>query len=245
MIFHTSGVTERPLELILPLRNTEVKQVLDFTSQKVDSPPSDSKFALNATSNHIARRILGLTRFVLSEGSKEIIKPWTLQLRGHYSHDIVQKNLLNEFIELVKVELGDIIRVNYFSPVIQYRLGDLTQLAEKSPVSVNNFAVFLETLPKDSGKITIYSDSPELAASLIENQFGIKVNAETIDPWFTILESSYRQHFLGTNSKISIWISVIRALTDPKLVSWMPIQLKDTLKKLLASEYRRESFIYY
>lgn len=241
LIFHSSGVTERPVELNLQIPNVVVKQISDFHA----SPEIYSRdFSRIKRSNYIfgfCKTILTRLGFIVTEDGANLIKPWTLQIRSHYSYEIIPRETLLEMFEILKSQLGEAKDDADNLPAIQYRLGDLTTLPDKSPIDTCRFARFVEGFKA----LRIYSDSPELAARLFNEIYDKKVQAISKHPWGTILDCVSREHFLGTNSKISIWIALIRAITRPELVTWMPIELSDNINKLLGEEFSELKFEFY
>jgi hypothetical protein len=245
LVFHTSGVTERPLELVLPVKRTFIKQVQDFDSQEANLFPKENRFSLNAFISSLVKRLIIKAHLVLTEENHSVPKFWTFQLRGHYSSEPIDPILLNSFFELLLGEFGCVIDSDNDVPAIQYRLGDLLHLEGKSPIPVERFEGFVAALPIDQKRLIVLSDSPRIAEELLLRRYPIEVTSHSLSPWITILECSSRQHFLGTNSKISIWAAIIRANQSPELQTWMPYELEQTLQKMLGLERFGKSIILY
>ncbi len=241
VVFHTSGVTERPLELDLSLPNVRIRKVLDFQSTNRNSSHSDSGLLPSNYLKLLLKTLLIRFRFVIDKDCDYQIKFWTFQIRSHYSYEQISPVNLVRFLTLLKKQLGELDNEPENLPAIQYRLGDLTTILEKSPIETSRFGRFIENV----SDVRIFTDSPALAAALFQSSFEVRAVAVSEDPWETILQCICRTHFLGTNSKISLWIAVIRAITSPDLTTWMPIDSTENIKKLLGDEFVESKFEFY
>ena len=241
VVFHTSGVTERPLELSLSLPNVSIKKVLDFKSTHQNDRPDDSNLFKSNRLKLLFKALLIRFKFVIIKDCDYEIKFWTFQIRSHYSYEQINPVELELFLALLKKQLGVLDNEPENLAAIQYRLGDLTTILEKSPIDPNRFARFIESV----GNVRIFTDSPALAETLFQSNFQVGAVAVSEEPWETILQCICRTHFLGTNSKISLWIAVIRAITSPDLTTWMPVDSIENIKKLLGDEFVESKFEFY
>ena len=129
------------------------------------------------------------------------------------------------------------------------RLGDLLTLESKKPLNFERvFAAIdqAETNSPPSQVIFVASDSPEFA---IEN-FNTKYPAYRIipivsDPWTTISNLSRSGTFIGTNSKISVWVAILKFHQDEKSRVFLPIGAANHLEKNLARFSKLDLFSLY
>ena len=214
LVLHTSGVSKRLAELNF-IENLlfEVNQVNDF------SPSTRSEHEIvelkDRNSRKILKNILYFTRFVCtantdSEFTK--IRPWTLALRGHYSYRTIESSFYDYLLLNLKDKVTDSsIDQNVIS--IHYRMGDLLQLTNKSVYPVEKIVEKVNELTKTNNysKIIVYSDSPKnvedaLISAGLNKNFIVR-DVDTID---VISECASSGYFIGTNSKVSLWIVNIR-----------------------------------
>ena len=109
---------------------------------------------------------------------------------------------------------------------IHWRLGDLLTLEEKKPVELDRILQVLITLIKSDPSIKlvqIASDSPLIASKYISRKFATLpvtlLEGEAID---IVKSLSVCDFFVGSNSKISCWITIARYYQNSNLVSFLP-----------------------
>ena len=214
LVLHTSGVSKRLAELdFLGNLPFEVNKVNDF------SPSTRSEYEIvelkEKNSRKILKNILYFTRFVCtantdSEFTK--IRPWTLALRGHYSYRTIESNFYNYLILNLKDKVTD-SSMNRNVISIHYRMGDLLELTNKSVYPVEKIVEKVNQLFKTNrySKIIVYSDSPKNAEhTLISAGLNQDFNVRDINTIEVICECVSSGYFIGTNSKVSLWIVNIR-----------------------------------
>ena len=139
------------------------------------------------------------------------IKPWTTMIRGHYSKRLISDNFLNHCIEkFTNYNL-------YFSSqtlVIHYRLGDLIDLPNKSIIDPNYVIEKIRKIAETDKleQILVYSDTISEAKRLLSPIESLSNFIQFSDEsTFTVVQNAISsKHFIGTNSKVSIWISKFR-----------------------------------
>jgi hypothetical protein len=165
------------------------------------------------------------------------IRPWTRQIRGHYSRRSISHQFLIDLEEGLNTQackkslsLGNL--------TVHYRLGDLLSLAEKAPIEDYRLAKEIARVQENHpGKITLFSDSPKVALELLA-RYGIESdithsNLKTIDVLNVARQSNY---FVGTSSKISYWIICLRKLRGDITNSSMPATDLANLTPLIGEE---------
>ena len=214
LVLHTGGVSKRLAELnFIENLPFEVNQVNDF------SPSTRREHEIvklkDRNSRKILKNVLYFTRFVCtantdSEFTK--IRPWTLALRGHYSYRTIESSFYDYLLLNLKDKVTDSsVDQNVIS--IHYRMGDLLQLTNKSVYPVEKIVEKVNELIETNNysKIIVYSDSPKnvedaLISAGLNKNFIVR-DVDTID---VISECASSEYFIGTNSKVSLWIVNIR-----------------------------------
>lgn len=216
LVHHTAGVTKRFFELESMLNSKfNLKVVNDYKEIK------------NQTRNYkkriLKKYLVIVVKFILNVARLSInldttpnlnrIKPWTLEVRGHYSKRHIENIFLDECIKYfnnyaVNTEgISDALTVHY-------RLGDLLTITEKSYIDPHHVIESIAEVKKiyPLKRVIIYSDSVEEAKVKLEKIHDIFNVVNFMDsPTQSVIQSCINSSFfLGTNSKVSIWIVKIR-----------------------------------
>jgi hypothetical protein len=215
IIHHTSGVSRREFELksILP-RDILVKQIDDFI------PKNESSITENYRKGRKFRNFIKdlLDKLLISsnpdrDNNLRRIRFWTFEIRGHYSRipinieflDYLTKNLQTNSLEQNELEN---------TLTIHYRLGDLLTLAEKTYVPSINLLKVIEDIYHVNivNRILIFSDSIEVARGKLKelDKLTDKIDYSNAPTLTVINISLMSRYFIGTNSKVSFWIEVLR-----------------------------------
>ena len=214
LVLHTSGVSMRLAELnFIENLPFEVKQINDFshlTRSKFETTqlkePLFKKFVKNA---------LYFTRFVCTantDGEFVKVRPWTLALRGHYSYRTIESSFYDYLLMNLKDKVND-SSVNQNVISIHYRMGDLLELSNKSVYPVEKIVEKVNELTKSNNfsKIIVYSDSPKnVEDTLVSAGLNKDFSVRDVDAIDVVCECAISGYFIGTNSKISLWIVNIR-----------------------------------
>lgn len=144
---------------------------------------------------------------------------WTFEIRGHYSRIQINKAFLVYLIKILKTNSSELNGLNN-TLTVHYRLGDLLSLTNKTYVPSTNLIKLIEDIYVGDRfhKILIFSDSIEIAEIKLEElaKFTNKIeysNAPTLTVINNCLLSKY---FIGTNSKVSYWIEILRQHSGKK-----------------------------
>ena len=234
IIFHTSGVTERELEIPLKwLDGFTTKIVADYRKQHSKRLFTDNRTVSSNTRAKLKAFLLwsGLAATANSEREFQALKPWVLSLRGHYT-------LINlkhaEIIELTnKFELS-LHTPDVKATAIHYRLGDLMTIEKKGIISPDRIFAAWEKRMNTTLPLQIFSDSPPSHFESIWR--GIEKNLEyefySLPPIQTIKSCFQAQDFLGTNAKLSLWIAIFRSQSSSKK-TLIPEEIQKQLNALL------------
>ena len=214
LILHSSGATHRLSELNF-VKNLQfkIKQVDDYKDLNFDHLNESSKNE-SFTLKSFIKKTLIFTRIICT-GNTDFeynkISFWTLSLRGHYFYRTIESS----FYDFLLQELNSKIKsLNDSSKIaIHYRMGDLLKLDTKSIYPAEKILKKVNEIMSITSynRIDIYSDSPQNAKELLVSaglsEDSVVRDIETID---VICECVGAGYFIGTNSKISLWIVNIR-----------------------------------
>lgn len=238
IVFHSSGVTKRELELKLPPKIYQIIIVDDYnnSNRKLNKKGNASH---NRFLNNVVRRVLkfiGLLAEANTDAEVAALKPWVTEIRGHYSHRLIPDNILFKLLFVLTFSAKTKLpREGYLKNIaLHYRLGDLLDLSEKGYIPAEEILNLINKNKKDWGinVIDIFSDSLNDALSMLS---GLMLNPKLNDPTETICESLNYKYFIGTNSKLTIWIVLFRLLLDPGSYNTVPLRLKTEFDFMLNS----------
>ena len=249
LIFHSSGVTRRMCELKNVLNGINWVQIDDFIEQV--AVPKTLK--ANSFTVRLARSLVTGLGFVVSANTShelEGIGMLTRSIRGHYSRLPIKSEVLSA-MKKQAVHSG----FNFFlAPKVEtasmhIRLGDLIGLEGKSYTDFERINAAIANLESNFGspRIVVFSDSPELVLERIDDskKHLVKVNPKDTNAWEEMSEMINSQYFIGTASKLSTWVCVLRTWINPSSVNYMPSDMAEILKDQLAEIGTPESVQYY
>jgi len=165
------------------------------------------------------------------------VKPWVISFRGHYSNRLIRTEVINEIKSYLFANLSNHSeKLHDVSLAVHFRLGDLVELQSKGPISdarvANGLSVALSSRTNISS-VSICSDSPELACKKIGVHFSnINFLSEDLDALDTLRYLSRIQSFVGTPSKISEWVALLRTTSGLTQSTYLPIEMMTQLQKI-------------
>lgn len=248
LVFHSSGVSRRTLELpVESLSDFEVQIIDDFlirTESKTEMVAKRIRSSIRLT----LRRIFNWTGILSTlncEADFSSIRKWVLQIRGHYT----RLNLTNTEVFMVNQLLNSpsILGDQVISELaIHFRLGDLRQLSIKSFVSEGSIQSIM-TKFRCNSLIRVFSESTEIevleAWPHLKNYTDIQIHQ--LNPYETATHCINSINFIGTSAKLSIWIAVIRIALGKEEKTALPITLGPTVRDLLLNFPHQEKLILY
>jgi hypothetical protein len=239
-ISHSSGVTKREPEIYFYSKSLTSKN--DYTEQK------NVKFLkLKNNVKFISKKILQFTgTFSDCNDNKSSlsIKPWVITVRGHYAGRQISLPSALEILAAVNKEFSPEI-TGVRNLAIHYRLGDLEVLSEKNPIHFQKLKNQINYVMQNHNSKTVflYSDSIFLAKSRLSIN-GLNFVERDISALETIYECVQSNNFIGTNSKISIWIAILRATFNNDGKTYLPVEIKHMIIGE-NHEFPNQSIIYY
>ena len=250
IVLHSSGVTKRAPAIDFLGEKYKIIVKDDFDDRlKSDTNVSKSKLILK----QILKMIMEKSHLVL-EGNSTLeqrkIKPWTLVLRGHYSYAEISKNTLKIMAKKIEDLIEPGFRQNFKGASyigLHYRLGDLVKLDNKSHIEPTVISTYVLQVAKVNHvtDIHIYSDDLVLARNLLSNELNDSAFFNEADIWVAIVNLIHSDYFIGTNSKISIWIILFRLLNDPKSWNAIPLSMQENLEKIWPQIVSSKNIFYY
>jgi len=250
IVLHSSGVTKRApaIDFLGEKYGIIVKDDFDDKS-KNNTNVSKSKLILK----QIVKIIMEKSHLVL-EGNSTLeqgkIKPWTLVLRGHYSYAEISKNTLKIMAKKIENLIQPGLRDNFKKASyigLHYRLGDLVKLDNKSHIKPDLISTYVLQVAKDNhvNDIHVYSDDLVLARNLLSNKLNDSALFNEADIWVAVVNLIHSGYFIGTNSKISVWIILFRLLEDPNSWNAIPLSMKENLEKIWPQICISKNMFYY
>ena len=250
IVLHSSGVTKRApaIDFLGDKYRIIVKDDFDDKS-KNNTTVSKSKLI----SKQILKIVMEKSHLVL-EGNSTLeqrkIKPWTLVLRGHYSYAEISKNTLKIMAKKIEDSIQPGLRDNFKKASyigLHYRLGDLVKLDNKSHIKPDLISTYVLQVAKDNhvNDIHVYSDDLVLARNLLSNKLNDSAFFNDADIWVAVVNLMHSDYFIGTNSKISVWIILFRLLNDPNSWNAIPLSMKENLEKIWPQIFISKNMFYY
>jgi hypothetical protein len=245
-VIHSSGITRRAPEI--EIYSDKVKFKDDFSA----SPKADS-LTLNSF-EFIKKQIklmlikLGVYAYCNSDAEVISLKRWVLAIRGHYTNRTLSSATISKVYSRVKGS-GFIVDSEFTtnSLAIHYRLGDLETLGYKSPIKAERFIGLIEDVMSKNTieKIYVYSDSPDIAIKKLKVLSpSLNLIQRDLPPIDSVIESTQTTFFIGSNSKLSIWITLFRAVQTQSKSSYLPREMKHMLDRNLGELFPRQITFY-
>lgn len=250
LVFHSAGVTFRDTKDFSSLfPNQEFLYKNDFTahqnpeSAKISTLSSSLAFIRKLIKSQI--KIIAIKVRIISFGESfqtSPILPWTISIRSSYSNFPILPEVLKEINQALEDWSGKssttlLHSLDFPSLFCHYRLGDLIDVKTKSYIPGSRiaeaFGFALETRQVD--RIVIFTESADEATKILNEYLSPNLHFRFDNP--EILEvlnyGRLGYVFIGTNSKISIWITLLRYdLGLPKETCLMPAEIFTNIKNI-------------
>jgi hypothetical protein len=233
LVFHNGGVTRRNPDIAHFFHSDSVGVVRDFDRQSHEEVVKRPRFQVRKLGRAVASRVLTFSGFLSSceeVDSIESLKPWVLEIRGHYSYRKIKHSTVNEiYQQLIGACEVDSPRA-YIG--VHDRLGDLMSLDSKGPTPVEALTTEIRKAIQQNPKLSVkvFSDSIEDAQKRLELLSGFsEFEYIDVDPTLTIHSLVRSEFFVGTSSKISLWVVIFRNSAFRGKKSAMPSNLQMNL----------------
>ena len=230
LVLHNGGITNRPSEISFLSTKIFLHTVEDFyenaklVNKSIDfKPVRKNRFSFKL----IVKYLLNLLRIVITDDSKVLnVKFWTLAVRSTY---ILNPLRMDDIARLSKVLEILVTGSQQNSVGIHYRLGDLPDLKPESLISTKAISVIVNDLCGSNSKINavaVYSDSRS-DGIFFDVPRSVQVNWYSVDAIQTIKSLMSYDYFIGTSSKVSLWVAIFRWGLDIKGEVFLPKAMMD------------------
>jgi len=250
IILHNSGVTRRESAIGFLSKKFSITNINDYSLSKNSGTSLGSKdLKLRIFAKFLLDR-LGFVIYSSNYNTIAKVKPWTLALRGHYAHDTVPVSILLSIIDQISThkELHfDITKSVEQTLGIHYRLGDLLNLDNKTYVHQDTLGKFIVNNVNNYHQkvISVYSDDTAVAKEYLGHYLPQNTKYINKSIWDTLTELVNQDLFIGTNSKISLWIALFRKSQDPNSYVALPRTMAKELEKILFKSCRLDTVYFY
>jgi hypothetical protein len=241
LIFHSSGVTRRELELKkteIPFEVSVVDDFKDYSPTRNATGFQSLKLLLKKAARAILEKV-GLLAELDNENDLRRIPKHLLSVRGHYSEISVGRRAVQKIWSLLFHNLPLVEQMGVCA--VHLRLGDLLILEEKSPVDPNSLWAAMRAIESISPqvKFRVFSDSNATEVSNFLKLLEVEIDFEYChaNSRQVVWESTASEYFIGTTSKLSVWISLFRQLFWSGESSYMPRQFYSKLGQVAAKYY--------
>jgi hypothetical protein len=255
IICHTSGVTKRSSELKAFTPRIPISSLDDYQAVRRDYIRNPETYAL---SKYMTRRLrhvstkLGYLAACNTDKEFQAVSARVRQIRGHYSYRQITSNTLQDMDDEVS-QSGAALRapqgINDHRIAIHYRLGDLLNLETKTFVSPTRIMRALNSISSEdiNSSVLVSSDSPTKAHEILveESNDLFDFQSERLPPLTTINTFQANRYFIGTNSKLSLWIVLYRLAFSENKTCWMPLELRSNIEILVSSPSKLLNVRYY
>jgi hypothetical protein len=140
------------------------------------------------------------------------VRPWVISTRGHYFNRAISPSFFDLLLKHIRVN-KETNSEKSFKLVIHYRMGDLLVLKSKSPLAADKIVHKINSvlLHQPDPIIVVFSESliearEKLVSAGLQREFMVS----DIPTAQLIGQSLEADFFIGTNSKISLWIVNLR-----------------------------------
>lgn len=237
-LFHTSGVTRREPELCFYSNTLITKEDFEKKNKKSVKLNHNKLIKISKLTIKHFLELFGFTATCNDDTQYDSLKPWVLSIRGHYSKRFISHNSYMKIFQLINIKNSSLLNFGKGNCIgLQYRLGDLLSLHNKSPVDLEILKKTIAKVldEKSIHQINIYSDSKNTAIqhmNFISNK--VELEFRDVNAKDTIMECTLSHVFIGTNSKISLWIAFLRIFQDSEKLSYLPSSMRDMFSSMIS-----------
>jgi hypothetical protein len=254
LIFHTSGVTARRPEILRCFPDLDCETLDDFSIRHSSSITQRSNNLLRQKFKESIKSTLERSTFFATCNTDsdfgKLNRHFLKQVRGHYSYRTVQKETLEKMNQVIpssesKLISSQTLETNALG--IHFRLGDLLTLENKKPLDttrINNLISKILDNYKFEG-IKLSSDSLLEATKILSPHQNQHIGTLEGSAMEVLAELQTAKLFVGTNSKLSLWIAILRIYFQTNKFSYLPDELKIHLRHNIDSCLVKKYILFY
>jgi hypothetical protein len=226
LVLHTGGVTARSSEIDFLSSKIKLNKVEDYrassNSKQFHTSGSKSMFLFIKM---CIKFLANYFRFVITDDGKVFkVRFWTYSIRCTYTSNVLRKQDIVHMADILGIDSNS-SEQNFLG--VHYRMGDLPTLKPSALVPLNSISIVVNELIKAGavfGKVKIFSDS------IVDNsnlQLPKEIDSEwkSVDTLQTIRELSKAKYFVGTSSKVSLWVAIFRWALDAPGDVYLPTSI--------------------
>jgi len=226
LVLHTGGITARSSEIDFLSNKINLLKVDDYraSSNSKQLHKIDSKSIYTFIKKYI-KFLANYLSFVITDDRKVFkVRFWTNSVRCTYTSSVLRKQDIVHVAGILGID-SNTSEQNFLG--VHYRMGDLPTLKPSALVPLNSISQVVNELIKADAvfdKVKIYSDSIIDNSSL---QLPKEIDSEwkSVDTLQTIRELSKARYFIGTSSKVSLWVAVFRWALDAPGDVYLPTSI--------------------
>ncbi len=245
LVLHTGGITARNSEIDFLSNRINLLKVDDYRAGVNDKQSHASStnpilYFLKA----FIKSLANYSRFVITDDKKVLkVKFWTFSVRCTYTSNVLRKQDIVHMADILGITSNS-LEQNFIG--VHYRMGDLPSLKPSALVPLDSISKIVNDLIKAGAvidKVRIYSDS------IVENsnlQLPREIDSEwkSVDTLQTISELSKTKYFIGTSSKVSLWIAIFRLCLAVPGSIYLPVNIASNLNHLIDLDKKNFSSIF-
>jgi hypothetical protein len=188
-----------------------------------------------------------LSRVLISDvegGTISRLKFWTLEIRSSYTRQSISLETLRKICVLLGLNPN---LTNQISDqgIVHQRLGDLLDLRSKHFLPAERIEAILDLDENSNKQFVILTESPAEASSLFKSEILSRLSFCHLSTLETISKSLQVSTFIGSNSKISLWIALFRTMNEETLNSsktYLPLELQPIFNSVAEALSKRVCF---
>ena len=242
LVLHTGGITARSSEIDFLSSKINLRKVDDYrassNSKKLHNSESKSIFSFIKI---YVKFLANYFRFVITDDRKVFkVRFWTYSIRCTYTSNVLRKQDIVHMAGILGIDSNS-SEQNFLG--VHYRMGDLPTLKPDSLVPFNSISSVISQIIKAGAvvdKVKIFSDSI-LDDSNLQLPKEIDFEWKSVDTLQTIRELSQVKYFVGTNSKVSLWVAIFRLCLSVPGDIYLPVNVAKNLSSVLNLEKKNFS----
>lgn len=210
LVLHSGGVTKRESEIDFLRDQINIVTIDDFAKNQNIYANSSLIVKFSKYFKKQLKFFLNSFNVVINDENKVLrIMPWTTNIRCTYSKINLNVDIIKKLAILLKFE-PNIVNQDFIG--VQFRAGDLSILKQDNLIPLKAIVDQIENLNLDLIKpkrVVFYSDS-DLELEEFETRSNSKFEFKKTNTLNTIFELSSSKIFIGTNSKVSLWVALLK-----------------------------------
>ena len=215
LVLHTGGITSRSSEIDFLSNKINLLKVDDYQSSSSKMQvKNSSSLSIYSLAKIYIKVLANFFKFIITDDKKVLqVRSWTISVRCTYTSNVLRKEDIVHMANILGINTNS-LEQNFLG--IHYRMGDLPTLKPESLVPLNSISAVISSLINTGlivDKVKVFSDTIMSDSNL---KLPDKINCEwiSVDTLKTIRDLSQAKYFIGTSSKVSLWVAIFRWALD-------------------------------